>query len=237
MGMSGAVLFAVLLHAALFALVRPSVDRGLGGIPVAPNTRFLSRTDGGNPMNGNVARVVGSPVLFSLPSKMGFSRELQEQDVVTRLIFSQQVDSQQFLEVPSMQGGEPLNSQELMISTSASKAPAIPFDVFQRLENGPSARRVTLVPELKERIVGGVVLPASLNQEVAKPWEVRAEISVSEQGTVKHVFLNQPLESASLNLRILQLLYGLEFNPGEPVDGLVEIYSPELTKPTPEVVP
>lgn len=232
-GIVAATFFAVLLHAALFVLVRPGTHVKLGGIPVVPNTAFLGHTGGTLPRMGNDPRVVNSPVLFSLPSAMGFSRELLKQDVQTRLSFSQQVEPEQFLDAALMQKKGVLASQDLMISPLVLQSPSIPADIFMKQEKGPSARRVTLAPELKDRLVGGVVLPQELNQPAEKSWEVRAEISVSEQGTVRHVFLNQPLESAPLNMRILQLLYGLHFNPGEPVEGVVEIYSPE-SKPAEE---
>ncbi|MDF7800521.1 hypothetical protein P4C99_13670 [Pontiellaceae bacterium B1224] len=234
MGIVAAILIAALMHAALFVLVRPQTQVKLGGIPVVPKTAFLGNTGETFPTFGNDPRVVNSPVLFSLPSAMGFSRELTQWDVETRLTFSQQVESEQFLDAALMQKATDLDMQDLMVSSMAAPSLAIPADIFQKQEKGPSARRVTLAPELKERIVGGVVLPQELNQPAAKPWEVRAEVRVSEQGAVQHVFLNQPLESSALNMRILQLLYGLQFTPGEPVDGLVEIYSPE-SKPVEEV--
>lgn len=227
MGITVASLFAVLMHAALFVLVRPGSRQELGGIPVAPNTVFLGQSGGRVSKAGNDPRVVNSPVLFALPSAMGFSRELQKQDVQTRLTFSQQLESEQFMDAPLMQKSVGLDARKLMISATTARVPSIPADIYEKQEKGPSARRVMLAPELKGRIVGGVVLPQALNQPIDKPWEVRAEISVSEEGAVAHVFLNQPLESAALNMQILQLLYGLQFNPGEPVDGLVEIYSPE----------
>lgn len=227
MGVITASLLAVLLHAALFVLIRPATHVMMGGIPVAPNTTYQGHSGGTLPRIGNDPRVVNSPVLFSLPSAMGFSRELQEQDVQTRLTFSQQVESEQFLDAVLIPQEADLDSQSLMISSSEAQSPPVPADIFMKKEKGPSARRVSLAPELKERIVGGVVLPQELNQPAEISWEVRAEISVSEHGTVRHVFLNQPLESAALNMRILQLLYSLQFNPGDPVDGLVEIYSPE----------
>lgn len=236
-GIFAAAFFAVLLHVALFVLIRPATSNGLSGTPVAPNTSYLARGDGRSvPMGGVDVRVMASPVLFSLPSSMGFSRELLTQDVRTPLIFSQPVESEQFLEVGLVRKNAELDARQLMLTTQVPRSPELPEDVFQTSEKRLAARRVTLAPELKERMVGGVVLPPELNQEVSKAWGVRAQISVSEQGKVRHVFLDEPLESAPMNMRILQLLHSLKFNAGEPVDGMVEIYSPEST-PAVEVKP
>ena len=235
-GIFAAAFFAVLLHAALFVLVRPATSRGISGFPVAPNTSYLTRESGRLPGSGIDVRVVASPVLFSLPSSMGFSRELMTQDVLTPLTFSQPVESEQFLQAGLGRDDAMLDSQALMLTAQAPRIPGLPNDIFQTAEKRPAARRVTLVPELKERMVDGVVLPPELNQEVSKAWEIRAQISVGENGAVRHVFLEQPLESAAMNTRILRLLHGLKFNPGEPVDGMVEIYSPE-TKAVVEVTP
>ncbi|MDF7826069.1 hypothetical protein P4B35_18710 [Pontiellaceae bacterium B12227] len=228
--------FALLLHAVLFVLVRPATSNGLSGSPVAPNTSYLVRNGRRLPMAGTDVRVVSSPVLFSLPSSMGFSRELMMQDVDTPLTFSQPVESEMFLPAELGLDDAVLDSRTLMLTTQIPRTPGVPSDIFQAVEKRPAARRVTLAPELKARMVGGVVLPPELNQEVSKAWEIRAEISVGENGAVRHVFLEQPLESAVMNTRIIRLLHGLTFDPGEPVDGMVEIYSPE-TKPVVEEQP
>jgi hypothetical protein len=236
MGISVAVFIALVLHAALFGLVRPAVEAKPRAMSMVPITHFMGRSSDGMAVAGIDPRLVSSPVLFSLPSAMGFSRELKEQDVKTRLTFSQAVKSEQFLRAQMMQDVGHFDSLELMLSTSVSDEPALPSDLYIEEEKRFSSRRVTLAPELKNRMVGGVVLPPELNHEVAKPWEVRAEINVSELGQVRHVFLDRPLESPQLNLQVLRLLHGLKFNPGEPVYGIVEIYSPEL-KQTEETEP
>jgi hypothetical protein len=158
---------------------------------------------------------------------MGFSRELMNKDVSTRLTFSQQVEAEQFLDVGLLPENSALNSQELMFTAGHPHSPALPSDIYAQPDHRAAARRVQLAPELKDRLIGGIVLPVELNQEVAKAWEIRAQVNVSATGLVKHVFLDQPLESSELNRRILQLLYSLRFSPGPPIDGMVEIYSPE----------
>ena len=234
MGFTATILAAVAFHGILFALVQPKMGDGLGGIPVTPNTFYLTSTTETSSMTGTQVRTVASPVLFSLPSQMGFSRALYEQKIRTPRFLPKPEQREHFLEATPVQSGVELSPDELMLTSIMAGTPELPAGVHGEEKKRLSARRVTLAPELKERIVGGVVLPAELNQEVSNAWEVRAQLRVSEHGVVEHVFLEKPLDSASLNMGIMKLLYGLQFDAGRPIDGTVEIYSPEPSKLNPE---
>lgn len=223
-----AVPLAVAMHLLFFMAVRPAGMNRLADRSAPPGTCYLSRV----PKLGNDIRTVGSPVLFSLPSKMGFSRDLLESDLRTKLTFTQQAESDTFLEVDSAArtGSARFVPQELMLTVGEGAGPRLPEATFQTLEKRRPGRRVHIAPELKARLVGGVVLPPELNQETETAWQVRADVSISRQGVVRHVFLDQPLESAPLNQQVLQLLYGLRFKPGDgSIEGCIEIYSPEKT--------
>jgi hypothetical protein len=227
-----AVCLAVMMHLLLFMAVRPSNGNGLAGVLVAPETHYLAKAPGKLLLAGSDVRTVWSPAIFSLPSEMGFSRDLLNVDLRTRLAFSQQVESESFLDVDPVprDTGAQVIPQELMLTAGARTAPQLPAEIFQSVEKRPSARRISLAPELQERLIGGVVLPPTLNKQSTTPWEVRAAVSISKQGRVRHVFLDQPLESAKLNQEVIHLLYGLRFKSGDgPVEGSIEIYSPETT--------
>jgi hypothetical protein len=227
---------AVALHGLLFFAARPGLNGGrVGGIPVSPRTYYLAPVPAQLPMARTEMRILGSPVLFALPSSLGFSRALMQQDVSTRLdTLSRPQQSEQFLAIDPAAGDatRQLVTPGLMVSSMSGGIPALPNGIYPAAVNRPSARRVTIVPALRERLIGGIVLPPALNQEVPQGWEVSATMSVSGLGTVEHVFLNRPLEPPALNQQVLQLLYGLRFKPGEPVDGSIEIYSPETTSTT-----
>ena len=223
---------AAAMHLLLFMAVRPAEGTRRAGMPPSPETHYLAKPSGQVPMLGNDVRTVGSPVLFSLPSNMGFSHELLQTDLRTKLTFTQQVESDTFLEVDSAarNDGVPLVSKELMLTTGAAAGPQLPKAVSQPLEKRLPSRRVHIAPELKARLVGGVVLPPELNKETETAWQIEAEVSISGQGVVRHVFLDQPLEPDSLNRQVLQLLYGLRFKPGDgPVEGCIEILSPKTS--------
>jgi hypothetical protein len=221
-----------MMHLLLFMAVRPSKGNGLGGMLVAPETRYLTQASSTLPLAGSGVRTTWSPVLFSLPSKMGFSRDLLEEQLQTPTTHSPKVELESFLELDpvSRNTDAQIIPKELMLTAGGGKAPQLPVDTFTSPAKGFSSRRVYMVPGLQERLLGGVVLPPELNKPAATPWEVRADVSISKQGTVRHVFLEHPLESTRLNRDVIQLLYGLHFKSGDgPIEGSIEIYSSEAT--------
>ncbi len=225
-----AVCLAVMMHLLLFLAIRPANGDGLAGAPIPPETHYLDNSSGPVPAHGSDVRTIWSPVLFSLPSEMGFSRDLLQEKLRTRLTFKQPDETESFLGVVpvSRDAGAEVVPRELMLTAGRRVAPRPPAGVIQPVENRPAPRRVYVAPELKERLVGGIVLPPELNKKEDAAWEVRADISISKQGAIQHVFLEQPLDAAPLNQAIIQLLYGLRFKSGDgPVEGRIEIYSSE----------
>lgn len=219
---------ALSLHLLLFVAVEPSRGNTADRPVDPPRTRYLPASAGDAANAESDVRMVRSPVMFSLPSAMGFSQKLWNNDVQTKKSFLQPEKKEHFLEVETgpQYAGEWLAPLELMIS-SREIGPALPVVVVDGDPPRMVATRVVLAPELKSRLVGGIVLPPELNGAVETPWEVHASISVSEQGAVRHILLEQPLESPERNQQVLRLLYGLRFKAGEPIESGIDIYSPE----------
>jgi hypothetical protein len=218
---------AVLMHLLLFVSALPS-DAMVKSVRQSPPQTNYAPPDADGSADANTIRMLKSPVLSSLPSALGFSGELRQHDVQNPKKFTPlSVASEHFLELaPSAQNrGERLNVKKLMIS-SAERGPGLPEDTSVRDETYPAGKRVQLAPALQGRLEGGIVLPSVLNQDTDTPWMVHAEISISEQGSVEHVFLEKPLESTALNQQVLQLLYTLNFKAGVAQQSSIEIYSP-----------
>jgi len=235
-GFFWAGLVAVGFHGALFFMVQPPQGGVLpGGMPVPPRTFFMSAGGEDVPMEGTSVRTIVSPALFSLPSSIGFSRVLYGQKIQTPRFMPNPKSPEHFLKAHPVQPGVKVEPQKLMLTSTMAGAPDVPDYIYQMDVQRPSARRVTLAPDLKQRLIGGIVLPTELNQSTDSAWEVSAQLRVSDEGVVEQVFLKKPLESAPLNMEILKLLYGLQFNAGEPVDGVIEIYSPESSASNGEV--
>jgi len=215
---------AILLHLLLFLAVRPSTGHGQPPLKPLP-TRYLAAA---HPVAGADIRVAGSPVLFSLPSRMGFSSDLLHTRLRTKLDLKQRKEPETFLEVSTVL--PEASPEKLMLTAGESRAPGLPSLPVPPPEKRTSARRIQISPKLRERLEGGIVLPPELNQEAPAAWQVQAEVGISAQGEVLHVFLDHPLESETLNQQVLQLLHGLRFKPGNsPAEGRIELYSPEPT--------
>ena len=79
--------------------------------------------------------MVWSPVLFSLPSDMGFSRDLLQEKLHTRLTFKQSDKTESFLAVDSSPRdvGMAVDPQELMLTAGMRSAPRPSWERFWRL--------------------------------------------------------------------------------------------------------
>ena len=217
---------ALLMHLLLFVAVRPA-DGSRSTIEVVPPQTYYLAAPSNFPLKAG-GRIAWSPVLFSLPSPLGFSRELMDEKLKTRLTFAQPERAETFLPIdPSARAARSsFQPAALMLTAGNATAPSPPATIFSPITTKPDAPRVHVAPALKERLEGGVVLPPTLNRVADPIWEVRAEVRVSQQGIIEHVFLEQPLETPALNQAVIQLLHGLRFRSGEhPVEGYIEIYS------------
>ncbi len=225
-----AICLAVMMHLLLFIGVRPANSASLAKVFIPPQTDYLAPSSGSVPVSGHYARKIWSPILFSLPSEMGFSQGLFDHDVRTALKFSKPTQYESFLDIDAVPRGSgmQINSKALMISAYGVAPPHPSTGPVQRVKKDPIGHRIYMDSDLKKRLVGGIILPPSLNQEVHSTWQACAEISLTPQGLVKHVFLEQPLESEALNQEVIRMLHGLRFKPAEhSTEGRIEIYSPE----------
>lgn len=227
-GMIAAIGMAVLMHVLLFTAAKPSNGISRVAEPAPPRTIYAAPSSEGD-ADMITVRMVKSPAVFAMPSGLGFSRELQQHDVQNRkTITPLPVRSEQFHDIAysMFENDEYLNPGQLMVSSTV-REPGLPNDNPIHAAPQTAAKRVQMAPELVRRLMGGVVLPPDLNKPTDKPWSVLASVSISEQGAVEHVFLDKPLESASLNQQLLHVLYSLRFKPGKSLESRIEIYSPD----------
>lgn len=222
-----AISLAAMMHLWLFTGFRPVERDGLAGVPVPPVTAYSARPSGAAVAVDEVRRV-WSPVLFSLPSEMGFSRELLQEKPNTRLTFRQEDAPERFLPIePAPRSHGPgVVPEQLAVTAKSRPTLAAPRMAPDEPERRP-ARRVFIDPDLKARLIGGIVLPPELNRTGSTAWEVHADISIARDGSVQHVFLEQPQAVPDLNLTVLRMLQGLQFRPDtRAAEGHIEIYSP-----------
>lgn len=218
------------LHLMLFIPNNPPADQQHKPMPTTLETRYMGDSRGAE---GDAVRAIHSPVAFSLPSGMGFSRELRYNDVRNITSFSQrQTRSEAFLSPPLPVGYQSPGIDPLDLMISAGRQPLSLPGMAPAATATPAARRVVLSQSLEERLVGSIDLPAPLYQPTEQAWQARATLSVSSQGLVEHVFLDAPLQPVELNTSVLRFLHGLRFKAGAATEGTIELFSPDAVAPT-----
>lgn len=207
-----------------------------------PHARYLSmRRDAPGAGEGQQdLRVMWSPVLFALPTPMGFSRtsatgEGRDHPRVQR---------------PSV---EPLLLQPAPV---AAGAPVVPVPAAPAFNDGVNFRLAGPAPifaavppptnSLALVWLGGLAqaqalektLPALPPALVAEAWSILAHIEVNREGGVQHVFLDPPSASADFNAQLVQALYRWRFAASAAgVQGVVRLQNVaahSILKSTPE---
>lgn len=205
------------------------------------HARYLpvrAASDGGEPQSD--LRVMWSPVLFALPTPMGFSRAPAAGDGHDR----------PRVQRPSL---DPL----LMPPPSVAKlAPVVPASKLPELNDGKNFRLDGATPVFAEipaatntlaiELLGALAQLHSLEQPLpplpaelaADSWAIVATLEVGREGRVQHVFLDPPSSSTNFNAELTQALYRWRFVPAAAAQGPVHLHhvaEPKASPPAPEV--
>jgi hypothetical protein len=164
-------------------------------------------------------RVMWSPVLFALPTPMGFSRAPAAGDGHDRPRVQRPTLEPQLMPAPQIATLAPVvpvprkpvlnDGAEFRIDSAAPVFTALPA-VTNRLSLeliGPLAD----VPCLEKALPP---VPPELTQET---WQVVAKLEVGREGRVRHVFLDPPSASADFNMHLTQAFLRWRFAPSAAV--------------------
>ena len=219
---------AILFHLLLFTIAKPIFPKKQQA-PMPPTTTYLSKrpnsTDPLNKLN------IWSPLLFSLPSEMGFSHDYLEQKLQTHLTLPPPEKTNYFLHLsPQQIFATFIYTGKKRLLTHPETTP-LPLPADPSLTPPPpstkKAPRIRLSQTLKPRLDLPQTLPPLLNQPTPNPWEAHATIKISAYGRVEQIFLRKPIEDPQLNKAVLLWLYNLHFKPADqPETGTLELFSP-----------
>ena len=183
----------------------------------------------GEALNADI-RALWSPVLFSIPTPMGFSRSVLTNEVGVRPPLGQSMAFSNFLERSAL----PVQASPLVTIPALNDIVAETIKSLALNETDPS--RVTPVPatggEVQVEFLQGLAerKPANLNLprhpwiKGDKAWEIVLYIEFGEDGLVRQVFVESPTESESLNAALAQGAWKLRLeNPGVPVSGRIVV--------------
>ena len=207
----------------------PAPYTPLRGVPrFVPHARFLpGRTAAAGDEAQRDLRVMWSPVLFALPTPMGFSRTPAAGDGHDR----------PRVQRPSLDPILLLPPQDVNRGMVVSAAPVPAFaagdhfnvdGVTPVFDAQPAATQALVVELLGELAVVQPLekpLPAVPPELAADSWGVSAQVDVGREGGVRHVFLDPPSTSTDFNVQLLQMIYRWRFTPPTTdLHGTIRLY-------------
>lgn len=181
-----------------------------------PHARYLpvrAAADGGEPASD--LRVMWSPVLFALPTPMGFSRAPAAGDGHDRPRV-QRPNIEPLLMPPP-----PPPPPTALVPTPTLPAfnDGVHFrldgatPVFAALPMATNALAIEMLGALAERRCLEQPLPPLPPDLAADSWTVMATLEVGREGRVQHVFLDPPSAVAEFNAQLTQALHRWRFAP------------------------
>jgi hypothetical protein len=216
-----AVILAVAWHAFWWLALTPRRVPLPFGSSTAVRVTYLPA----KPANGaevrmvEEARMVSSPVLFALPTPMGFSGPVLAKELALRPPVEASGDSALILPSPLGEATLPTVPSAPRVRAGEVRAwsalvPSSP-PVFARIDREPRRGRVDVE-------FSAELLPSDAGTErtlemgdvpEARAWEAVAYVVVDEQGKVLQLFMEPPAPSPAWNALLVQALRRLEFEP------------------------
>ena len=165
-------------------------------------------------------REVQSPLLFAFPSTAGYSAEMDSSMTRTELRFAKTVQREYFLEAGyAVEPGNPLDVLDDFVEQGI---PVIEEPAYALRWEFHEDQTVVMSDNLQRR---WVTSSFDSPEEIEGSFFVRAQIEVSENGRVKHLFVESPIENRVWNQAVVRALYAMQFEAGSRESGWVEARS------------
>ncbi|MCX6998469.1 MAG: hypothetical protein NTV49_15645 [Kiritimatiellaeota bacterium] len=210
-------LWAGLLAAGWFGFwalaLQPEIVKVPARQPVkAPRVCYLPGPEARGEKAANAdLRAMWSPVLFSLPTPMGFSRSVESGDAALRPPLQQTQSAPVLLARPATADNTPLvPSPTGVLARRAAGEPLLvikepPVFAGVAAATGPTWQVVTGGGRAAARWQAQP-LPKTPADGGESLWEAGAQVEVSREGVVQHVWLETPTASSNLNVQLVHAL-------------------------------
>ena len=165
-------------------------------------------------------REVQSPLLFAFPSTAGYSAEMDSSTTRTELRFAKTVQREYFLETGY--AAEPGNPLDVLGDSVEQEIPIMEEPAYALRWGFHEGQTVVMSDNLQRR---WVTSSFDSSDEIEGSFFIRAQIEVSEQGRVKHLFVESPIENGVWNQAVVRALYAMQFEAGSREPGWVEARS------------
>lgn len=212
---------AVCLHAAFLSWVQPLAVRAPLQTVAIPDLAFWAQTS-------DESRALYSPVLFALPTPMGFSASMLNQPLQSDPPIKEQAADLNMLQV----------DQRVSASPARSVFPQDRYQIAGALEALPTAPSLSRADVettekaggLSVRYEGSALFQDRVPQQVAEipgagpvPWLAEFHVGLDKDSRVRSVLMEtSPARGPSKDV-LVRWLYQQRFQPGPPVSGRVAV--------------
>jgi hypothetical protein len=171
-----------------------------------PHAHYLPARAAASPTD---LRVMWSPVLFALPTPMGFSRTPSTSEGRERPRVQRPSLEPQLMPSPQMASGKPVVPAPLRPTFKDGVNFRVDEEtpVFTAPPLSANALAMELLDGLASRRTAAPALPTLPAELTADSWTVIAHLEIGRDGGVQHVFLDPPSASAAFNAQLVQSLY------------------------------
>lgn len=227
------LMLAALWHIPLWFLYNPqlydvqAVEPAMRGITLS----FLALPpEPGSAITESDARLLWSPVLFSLPSPVGFSKPLTPQGslmIVTEEMYSEPgiMLQESLLSGRGLRVAAP-DSLDLEVQQLLGRRESPRSTQLFRQPELEAARGISInmSAELEGRSIANTKLDPDMLPRFEQPWQVVAHISFAAEGWPQFVILESTTQNQELDRALIRWLHGWRFDElSEPPEGRVEI--------------
>ena len=227
-----AMVLSLVLHLAFGSWFIPQMTGGRAQVATLPGLSFRSQAPG-------ETRALYSPVLFALPTPMGFSASMLNQSLHSDPPIREQADTRSMLQVDDRRASstpaQVFPDSRYSVETHFQNAPLDTAQVAQSwsAEDSPSGLAVRLDgPDLfrGRGPAEWLVMPDA----GPEPWMAGMDVDIDREGRVKRVLLTDRPQNEALKAVLVRWMYRQQFSQGDAVAGQVVLrWTPPLEEGSP----
>ena len=197
-----------------------------------------SQEDSLNINNDFDIRLVQSPIIFALPTKIGFSKDLLENEKEVDLFSVKSSEKEFFFKFDKdvfRSLKQPLSFNDIKQYQFSYE----PIKTYKKLDKSENNLHYQLSKNLESILIDDSILIKNLASLEGDSWFVKASLYISENGFVDHVFIDDISEKTINKMSLLNALYNIKFKSGVeeigwiilnsiPKKVIMEIFLPKL---------
>ena len=189
------------------------------------NTKVNGSQDNALNINNDFdVRLVQSPIIFALPTKIGFSKNLLENEKEVDLFSVKSSEKEFFFKFDkdvfrSLQ--QPLSFNDINQYQFSYE----PIKTYKKLDKSENNLNYQLSKNLELILIDDSILIENLASLEGDSWFVKASLYISENGFVDHVFIDDISEKTINKMSLLNALYNIKFKSGMEEIGWIILNS------------